>query len=1173
MPILLNDSLDVQAPRSTDNRFGPYSNTTAALAAVPLTQRYVGLTIGILDVNNYVQDYWFNGGTANSNFVLKIDGATANVTSDAYNRANLAANTVRVSANYSSVQNNVSINFNTTPTVNVAVTPGLSGNANIELTVNTTGSGIVTAQLTAENAYGQANSARDQANTARNTANGAYSQANTALDTANNAYGQANLAYGQANSARDQANSAYSQANIAANTVSVTVGGLTLDNKKLFFQNTSSLTIELVEEGANANLILKSSGGIAYDIANLAYAQANAARDQANTARGTANDAYLQANTARDTANGAYGQANTALSTANDAYAQANTARNTANDAYGQANTARNTANDAYGQANTARSTANDAYLQANTARDQANTARNTANAAYGQANLAYTQANNAYDAANLKLNLTGGTVSGDLTVQGNLFLVGNATYINVATLKVNDSIIQLSSNSTSDAVDIGFVGHYSDDGGVTKLHSGLIRHASDNVFYVFDGYPNEPTNNVIDVASANLAWLRANVNAASLLINGNAVATQANLTIANAQANAAYGQANAAYSQANAAANTVAVYANDSLVISKANTNFNNSSTVNVSITPNVLTGRANIEFSVNTTSTGVAAAYDAANSAANTVKVSANTGSTINSVSLNFNNTSTVNVTVGAGTAGNANVSFQINPTGSGITTAQSTAEDAYNQANSAANTVAIFANGSLVLTRSNVNFNNSATVNVNVTANGTSQSNVEFTVNTTSTGIVAAYNQANAAYNQANNAYAAANNAAVRVSANSGSALSSNTLVFNNTATVTVSVTQNGTNANIEFQTAGLNDTYTAAGNTTAASSANIANGLYAIATAAYAKANAPITIKEIYASNSTVINTFNNINTIQFDADSGMAVVDESSNTVTIQLNSTFKNWEVDGNPGLIAFGLDTVNFISGNGISITANNANTPKSIRFDSTTSSSTLVSDKFIGNGAQTAFYLSGTPTSQNSLFVFIDGVTQVPATDYYLSSNVLNFLTAPESGGVIEARSIISIQTISTTNNHIHENNTYLTVSDSTLTFTAGGFSSNTDSQNKTYILKGTTTDGTETELSLNGYVPRIAVSTNTTVFYTADIVARRTDVIGESAGYHIKGVVDNFSGVVSDVGNLYEVAVAEDDLDYVVDARADDTNNTINIYVTGEAGKTIRWTALVRTVEVAQ
>ena len=84
----------------------------------------------------------------------------------------------------------------------------------------------------------------------------------------------------------------------------------------------------------------------------------------------------------------------------------------------------------------------------------------------------------------------TGGTVSGDVTVQGNLYLTGNATYINVATLKVNDSIIQLSTNSNSDAVDIGFIGHYSDDGGTTNLHAGFFRHASDNVFYIVDGYP-----------------------------------------------------------------------------------------------------------------------------------------------------------------------------------------------------------------------------------------------------------------------------------------------------------------------------------------------------------------------------------------------------------------------------------------------------------------------------------------------------------------------------------------------------------------------------------------------------------------------------------------------------------------------------------------------------------
>ena len=119
----------------------------------------------------------------------------------------------------------------------------------------------------------------------------------------------------------------------------------------------------------------------------------------------------------------------------------------------------------------------------------------------------------------------------------------------------------------------------------------------------------------------------------------------------------------------------------------------------------------------------------------------------------------------------------------------------------------------------------------------------------------------------------------------------------------------------NANTLYSRSGVNVTAQAAG--------------------AYAKANAPITIREVYAGNSTVVNTFTNINTIQFDADSGMAVVDNSSNTVTIQLNSTFKYWTMNGSPGLTAVGLDTVNFVGANGIVVSANNNASPKSITFD----------------------------------------------------------------------------------------------------------------------------------------------------------------------------------------------------------------------------------------------
>lgn len=126
----------------------------------------------------------------------------------------------------------------------------------------------------------------------------------------------------------------------------------------------------------------------------------------------------------------------------------------------------------------------------------------------------------------------------------------------------------------------------------------------------------------------------------------------------------------------------------------------------------------------------------------------------------------------------------------------------------------------------------------------------------------------------------------------------------------------------------------------------------------------------------------------------------------------------------------------------------------------------------------------------------------------------------------------------------------------------------------KSKTYLLWGTTTDATETELFVAGSASsRIPVSNNTTIQYSVQISARRTDVSGESAGFELKALADNFSGSVADVGNVYEIVVARDDANWQVDARADDTNDSVNIYVTGAAGKTISWIAKVETVEVSQ
>ena len=122
--------------------------------------------------------------------------------------------------------------------------------------------------------------------------------------------------------------------------------------------------------------------------------------------------------------------------------------------------------------------------------------------------------------------------------------------------------------------------------------------------------------------------------------------------------------------------------------------------------------------------------------------------------------------------------------------------------------------------------------------------------------------------------------------------------------------------------------------------------------------------------------------------------------------------------------------------------------------------------------------------------------------------------------------------------------------------------------------YILHGQTTNATETEIYIGGVSgSRIPVASNATIFYEANIVARRTDAPNESAGWELQAVVDNFSGTTADVGDVYEIAAARDDTSWQVDVRGDDTNDAIGVWVTGAAGKTIRWTAVVQTMEVIQ
>lgn len=126
--------------------------------------------------------------------------------------------------------------------------------------------------------------------------------------------------------------------------------------------------------------------------------------------------------------------------------------------------------------------------------------------------------------------------VAGNIEVIGNFAVSGTTTTVDVQTLAISDPLIHLAdSNEASDEEDIGFVGHYSPDGGVTKQHTGFFRDATTSEYYVFATYldsslDSSPRSNIIDRSrpSFSLAGLNAKsltvdseVNASTFVGNG----------------------------------------------------------------------------------------------------------------------------------------------------------------------------------------------------------------------------------------------------------------------------------------------------------------------------------------------------------------------------------------------------------------------------------------------------------------------------------------------------------------------------------------------------------------------------------------------------------------------------------------------------------------------------
>jgi hypothetical protein len=99
--------------------------------------------------------------------------------------------------------------------------------------------------------------------------------------------------------------------------------------------------------------------------------------------------------------------------------------------------------------------------------------------------------------------------VSGNTFITGNLTVLGSNSELSTTQINVNDSLIQLANNNTSDLVDIGVFGQYNS--GAANLHSGLFRDSIDGVWKLFKSYNQEPTTK-ISTSANNFAYADLNV-------------------------------------------------------------------------------------------------------------------------------------------------------------------------------------------------------------------------------------------------------------------------------------------------------------------------------------------------------------------------------------------------------------------------------------------------------------------------------------------------------------------------------------------------------------------------------------------------------------------------------------------------------------------------------------
>lgn len=137
------------------------------------------------------------------------------------------------------------------------------------------------------------------------------------------------------------------------------------------------------------------------------------------------------------------------------------------------------------------------------------------------------------------------------------------------------------------------------------------------------------------------------------------------------------------------------------------------------------------------------------------------------------------------------------------------------------------------------------------------------------------------------------------------------------------------------------------------------------------------------------------------------------------------------------------------------------------------------------------------------------------------------------------------------------------------------SGRFASTGDAQAGRYLLRGTTISQFPQELLIDGTggSVRLSLPDDATWTFKVTVTGHRTDLGDGHAGYVASGVIYRGSGAATTAiqGSVQKSVLAESNPVWDINIAADIINGSLKVTVTGEASKTIRWVALVETVEI--